>query len=54
MAKLLPRGSCDFNSIHRAFKIVDNETDQDIKKLLKALHYILDDNQQYLQIILKS
>ena len=33
---------------------LDNETDQDIKKLLKALHYILDDNQQYLQIILKS
>ena len=44
MAKLLPRRSCGFHSIHGAFKTGDNKTDWDVKKLMKALHQILHDN----------
>ena len=38
MTKLLPSGSCDVHSIHVAIKTGEDETDWDIKKLLKDLH----------------
>ena len=45
MAKLLPRRSCGFHSIHGAFKTGDNKKEiNERKKLMKALCQILHDN----------
>ena len=38
MTKLLLSGSCGIHSIHGAIKTGEDETDWDIKKLLKDLH----------------
>ena len=43
MTKLLTTGSCVIHSIHGAFKTGENKADWNVKKLLKALHQILDD-----------